>query len=338
MQRCINLARWGAGRVAPNPMVGAVITHQNKIIGEGYHAYFGGPHAEVNAINSIPKKKKNLLENATLYVNLEPCHHQGKTPPCTQAIIENDIPEVVIGMNDPSPKTKGRGVNYLREKGIEIREGVLSNGVQQLNQRFITYHEQQRPYIILKWAQTQDGYIAPPSREPLSITNNYSLRLVHKWRAQEQSIMVGGKTVINDNPALTVREWYGAHPLRLIVATEETLPPDARIFNEQGETWVFQAEKGADSEDIRFIKLSASSNFIVDMLQYLFRANIQSVFVEGGQQLLNTFIAAELWDEARIFTGDMTLGEGIEAPTLRGKLVDQHYLKGDRLYIYNPLS
>lgn len=323
MQRCLSLARKAIGYTYPNPLVGSVIIHEGKIIGEGWHAKAGEPHAEVNAIASV--KDKNLLKESILYVNLEPCAHFGKTPPCADLIIEKEIPKIVIGCVDINSKVAGKGIERLRQAGREVMVGVLEAECQALNARFFTFHAQQRPYIILKWAQTRDGFIAPLQQEqqkPVWISNAFSQQLTHLWRAQEGAILVGKHTVEKDNPSLTTRHWVGDSPLRLVIDNDHVLPKTLAVF--QGDPAVV---------------LTISPNFSMpkQVCNYLYERQIQSLIVEGGAQVLQQFIDEGLWDEARIFVGDTRFSEGLSAPQLQSDLQAIQPIATDLLLIYRNL-
>jgi diaminohydroxyphosphoribosylaminopyrimidine deaminase / 5-amino-6-(5-phosphoribosylamino)uracil reductase len=320
MLRCFELASLGLGHVAPNPMVGSVITYNEKIIGEGYHSKYGQAHAEVNAINSVIDK--SLLSKSPLYVTLEPCAHFGKTPPCADLIIKNHIPKVVIANIDPFSQVKGKGIEKLKNAGIEVVTGVQKEAGERLNKRFFTFHSKFRPYVILKWAQTQDGFIdvlrtpAHP-QQPNWITNRQARMLVHKWRTEEQAIMVGTNTALCDNPRLNVRDWEGNSPVRVLVDRTSRLPQDLHIFDNSVRTLVF-TEKVVkkDSENTEFIKIDFSEETPKHIMNELYNRNIQSLIVEGGARLLSSFIKAKLWDESRIFTGNSLFGNGVPAPPI----------------------
>ena len=317
ISRCIAIAKNGLGTTAPNPMVGCVIVHDSKIIGEGFTSPYGGAHAEVNAINSV--KDKFLLKEATLYVTLEPCSHYGKTPPCSNLIIEHGIKNVVIGCIDDNEKVAGRGIAKLKEAGYNVTIGVLEKECKEHHKRFFTFHNKKRPYIILKWAETADGFIAPSHKkeqQPVWITNQYSRQLVHKWRAEEQAILVGTNTVLEDNPSLTTRDWEGKHPIRIVLDKNETLSKDFKVFDDEAETILIR---------------ETSAETICDSL---FEANINSVIVEGGAKTLQLFVNSGLWDEARVFIGQSDFREGIKAPKYKGKLIDEQQFLDDTLRIY----
>lgn len=318
MHRCLELARKGAGNVAPNPMVGAILVHNDEIIGEGYHAQYGQAHAEVNCINSVPADKKQLVEKSTLYVSLEPCAHHGKTPPCADLIIANKIPEVVIGCKDSFEKVDGKGIEKLKSAGIKVTTGVLEKDALELNKRFFTFYGKQRPYIILKWAQTADGKIAAAGDERLYISNDITNRLVHRWRSEEAAILAGSNTVLKDNPLLTTRLVKGNNPVRLVIDRQLKLTPELQVFNSDAKTIVYNFWKDKEEGTVSFYKLYRNKSFIKQVLQHLYTYKLQSVLVEGGATLLQLFIDAGLWDEARLITNtSMTAGKGINAPVLK---------------------
>lgn len=324
MKRCIDLAKNGLGTTYPNPMVGSVIVHDGKIIGEGWHRKSGEAHAEVNAINSV--KEKSLLKNATIYVSLEPCSHFGKTPPCSDLIIANEIPSIVIGSIDPNIKVSGNGIRKLREAGKNVTVGVLEKKCMELNRRFFTFHNKKRPYIILKWAESRDGFIAPLAKtenKPVWITNKFSRQLVHKWRSEEQAILAGTQTVIDDNPELNVRDWTGNNPVRIVLDQNNRISKESHIFDNQSKTIVF----GADLIDF-------SENLAGQIADILHDENIQSVIIEGGRQTLQTFIDANLWDEARIFKGSTYFENGLKAPNFTATFLKKKIILNDELLIF----
>ncbi len=329
MQRCIDLARGGLGRVAPNPLVGAVVVHSNMIIGEGYHQVYGGAHAEVHAIASVKDEWK--LREATIYVNLEPCCHQGKTPPCTDLILENNIPRVVVGAVDPFDEVAGKGIARLRSRGCEVQVGVLKEACRELNKRFFTFHEKKRPYIILKWAQTTDGFIdmdrMPGAiNRPTWITSEKLRMLVHKWRTQEPVIMVGTQTALKDNPKLNVRDWHGENPLRIVLDQDLALPANLALLDNRQKTIIINEKTEKTQGDTQYWKINFDDLLLDKLLGRLYQENYQSVIVEGGRQLLQSFIDKQLWDEARIFTGSHFFGKGTEAPRIvnPGKMREAH--------------
>ena len=336
MQRCLDLAQKAKGFTYPNPMVGSVIVYNNKIIGEGYHRMAGQPHAEVNAINSVTEP--HLLKEATLYVNLEPCCHTGKTPPCSQLIISKKIPNVVIGTQDPHSKVAGKGIEQLQSAGINVTVGILEKEAQELNQRFFCFHQKKRPYIVLKWAETADGYIAPKNRSeqaPVWITGVNSRNLAHQWRAEEQSILVGTQTVIDDNPLLTARNVQGDQPLRIVIDRELKISPTANVFNSEAETLVVsQKIEDRYPKNVRLVTVDFSKPLAQQICNQLYQQNIQSILVEGGCKTLQTFIDENLWEEARVFRGKKRFKEGVKAPNLEGKFVKKTSIGVDALFIY----
>ncbi|WP_299111118.1 bifunctional diaminohydroxyphosphoribosylaminopyrimidine deaminase/5-amino-6-(5-phosphoribosylamino)uracil reductase RibD [uncultured Winogradskyella sp.] len=324
IKRCLQIAKNGLGSTRPNPMVGAVIVHNNLIIAEGFTSAYGGNHAEVNAINAV--KDKSLLTKCTLYVTLEPCSHFGKTPPCSDLIVKHKIPNVVIGCIDDNPEVAGKGIAKLKASGCNVTVGILEAECKVHHKRFFTFHNNKRPYIILKWAETADGFIAPikkDEKKPVWITNKYSRQLVHKWRAEEQAILVGTNTVIEDNPSLTVRDWSGENPIRVVLDRTSKLTSDYSIFNDEAKTI------RVTNKDIDFEKPIA-----IQIADVLFKQNINSIIIEGGSQTLQTFIDENLWDEARVFTGNTSFKTGIKAPKLIGKLISESQIKNDLLKIY----
>lgn len=324
INRCIEIAKNGLGNTRPNPMVGSVIVHNNTIIGEGFTSAYGGNHAEVNAINAVVDK--NLLKDSTLYVTLEPCSHYGKTPPCSDLIIKHQIPNVVIGCIDDNVKVAGKGVEKLKNAGCNVTVGVLENECKEHHKRFFTYHNKKRPYIILKWAETQDGFIAPETKNeqrPVWISNEYSRQLTHKWRTEEHTILVGTNTVLQDNPSLTARNWTGQNPIRIVVDGDLKLPKHQAVFNSEAQTIVISKNN-----------IDFSNPLAKQICDILYQNNINSIIVEGGRHMLQTFINENLWDEARIFTGNGLFKKGIEAPKLHGKLISEENIMGDILKTY----
>ena len=333
--RCIELAKNGFGTTYPNPMVGSVIVYNGEIIGEGWHQKAGEPHAEVNAIHSV--KNPSLLDKATIYVSLEPCSHFGKTPPCCDLIIKNKIPNVVIGTVDSNIKVAGNGIKRLHEAGINVVVGVLEKECYELNRRFFTFHEKKRPYIILKWAQTQDSFIAPTEKEelkPVWITNLQSRQLVHKWRTEEQAILVGTQTVIDDNPQLNARDWEGNNPIRIVIDQRNRIPKTAHVWDNKIKTIVFSNENSIPSSANTIVEvIDFQQNIAPQIVEKLYQHQIQSVIIEGGAQTLQTFIDATLWDEARIFIGNSTFGTGKKAPILITTLSTKEKIGTDELLI-----
>lgn len=321
MRRCLELARHAEGLTLPNPMVGAVVVYQNRIIGEGYHRKAGGPHAEVWAIESV--KDQTLLKESTLYVNLEPCAHFGKTPPCSLLIQQKKIPRVVIGCTDSYSEVSGRGITMLKASGAEVVLGILEKESRELNRRFFTFHEQKRPYIILKWASTQDGFIDINREEttenrPTWITNEHARRMVHLWRSREPAILVGSITALKDNPSLTVRDWAGSNPVRIVLDRNGSLPANLSLFNDEAPTMVFTSNENSSFEYAEKILMSYNANPVDTILETLYQRGVQSVIVEGGAQLLNAFIDMNLWDEARVFKGPQWFIKGVNEPHISG--------------------
>lgn len=333
IRRCFQLALNGKGYTSPNPMVGAVVVYQDKIIGEGYHRNYGGSHAEVNAINRV--KDKSLLRESTIYVSLEPCSHYGKTPPCAQLIIDSHIPRVVVACLDPYPAVSGRGIKMLADAGIDVKFGILEQEAEDLNKEFFLAQTQDRPYIYLKWAQTQDGFIDKMREKgetphPTPISNDFCRMLVHKRRAEVSAIMIGTNTAVNDNPSLTTRYWYGRNPIRIVLDRSGRIPSNYTLFDGKVETIIF-----TEATIVRpFIdKLSFESiNFDGHLLENLFsslkRRKINSILVEGGHQLLKSLIEKRLWDEAYVEISNKNFGEGVSAPFIEGLVVDE-WMWGD---------
>lgn len=362
IQRCLQLAKNGIGTTRPNPSVGAVIVCKDKIIGEGYTSVYGGNHAEVNAINSVVNKE--LLKEATIYVTLEPCAHFGKTPPCADLIVKHKIPNVVIGCVDTNSLVAGKGIERLEKAGINVVVGVLEAECKQHHKRFFTVQNKKRPYIILKWAETSDGFVAPfrhyeqsevtsksikrlPQQKnllrndakPVWISNEYSKQFVHKWRSEEHAILVGTNTVIADNPSLTVRSWSGNNPIRIVLDKNLRISENATVFDEKVKTIVlFDKQENIrhceQGEAIFYEHLDFSSRVAEQICDVLQKHNIQSVIIEGGTQTLQTFINANLWDEAKVFTGKTTFKSGVVAPVLKGSLEKEENIEGDVLKTY----
>tara|TARA_B100001146_G_scaffold224895_2_gene244810 strand:+ start:1367 stop:2416 length:1050 start_codon:yes stop_codon:yes gene_type:complete len=342
MNRCIQLAKNGLGTTYPNPLVGSAIVYHERIIGEGWHQKAGKPHAEVLAIESVVDT--SLLPEATLYVNLEPCSHFGKTPPCADLIIEKGIKKVVVGTSDPNPKVAGRGIQRLRDAGCEVTVGVLESQCEALNKRFFTFQQQQRPYILLKWAQTKDGLIAPSdtlrtSQAPVWITQQTARQHVHKIRAQEEAILVGTHTVHKDNPSLTTRHWQGDNPKRFIIDRNASIPKDAAVFNDDTQVVVFTEQEISNTKDVTYISLDFSEALPTQMMSAMFERGIQSVLVEGGAHTLQHFINDGIWDEALVYEGSVSFSEGVAAPAFNGKKITTKTLGNDILHHYkNPNS
>jgi len=336
IKRCLQLAKNGKGLTYPNPMVGSVIVYDGQIIGEGWHQKAGEAHAEVNAIHSVRDKK--LLKKATIYVSLEPCNHVGKTPPCSDLIVAHNIPNVVVGCIDPYEKVAGKGIGKLRKNGCDVLVGVLEEECVALNRRFFTYHKEKRPYVLLKWAETQDGFISPDLKRealaPVWISNIYSRQLVHKWRAEEQAILVGTTTAIADNPKLDVRSYAGKNPVRIVLDRQLRIPIDYHLLDKRIKTIVLTEKKvQLDDRQLVFELVDFSSNLASQICSLLYRYKIQSLIVEGGLQTLQTFIDANLWDEARVFIGETSFIEGVKRPELKGKEILRMRIQSDILKI-----
>ena len=330
MQRALELAELGRGSVSPNPMVGCVIVHDEKIIGEGYHQKYGEAHAEVNAIASV--KDQSLLKESTAYVTLEPCAHHGKTPPCSDLLIEKKIKRVVIACRDPFDLVDGKGIEKLRSAGIEVTVGMMEQEALELNKRFFTSVQKERPYVILKWAQTSDGFVARENFDSKWISSSHSRQLVHKWRTEEDAILVGKNTAVHDNPSLTSREWLGKNPIRVLLDSNLEVHKDFNLFDSSAPTLILNAFKEEKKENIEWIKTDLNNPWSV--LRKLHERNIQSVIIEGGSQVLNSFRNENCWDEARVFTSPTTFGKGIPAPKIEGKPEKEETIFADRLTIY----
>jgi diaminohydroxyphosphoribosylaminopyrimidine deaminase/5-amino-6-(5-phosphoribosylamino)uracil reductase len=337
IKRCLQIAKNGLFTARPNPSVGAVIVVNDTIVGEGFTSAYGGSHAEVNAIQSV--EDKSILSQATIYVTLEPCSHFGKTPPCSDLIIRHNIKRVVIGCVDTNSLVSGRGIKRLQNANIEVKVGVLEKECLEHHKRFFTFQNKKRPFIILKWAETQDGFIAPLTKEtnrPVWISNSYSKQLVHKWRAKEQGILVGTNTVLADNPKLDVRNWFGESPVRVILDNNLRIPKEASVFNTSGDVIVFY---GADKtpqnkKNIVYEKIDFTKDLASQICGVLQKHNIQSLIVEGGTKVLQTFINENLWDEAKVFIGNSKFSEGVTSPVLNASLKKGYNIKGDDLKIY----
>jgi len=333
MQRALELAQLGIGYVSPNPRVGCVIVHDNKIIGEGWHQKFGEPHAEVNAINAV--KDQSLLKECTVFVNLEPCSHFGKTPPCVDLLIERQVKKVVISNLDANPLVGGQGIKKLKDAGIETVTGVLEQAGREFNKRFFTFVEHQRPYLILKWAQTSDGFMAQKNFESKWISNEFSRQFAHRWRSEEDAVLVGTRTTAHDNPSLTVRDWTGRNPTRIVIDRFLRLDDHLRVFDKKEKTICYNVLKHEEHKNLLLVRIEESS-FLQELVHDLYKKNIQSVIVEGGAQTLQMFMAANLWDEARVFTSSRAFGDGIKSPALQGKLAEHQDIESDRLQYFVP--
>jgi diaminohydroxyphosphoribosylaminopyrimidine deaminase/5-amino-6-(5-phosphoribosylamino)uracil reductase len=343
INRCIQLAQNGLGTTYPNPMVGSVLVYNDKIIGEGWHQKAGENHAEVNAIKSV--KEESLIRKSTIYVSLEPCSHYGKTPPCSDLIIASCIKKVVIGCVDPFAKVSGRGIKKLLDAGCEVNVGVLETECKKLNKRFFTFHKKKRPFIILKWAQTENLFIAPEKRtdrSPVWITNKYSKQLVHKWRSEEAAILVGTNTAVADNPELSTRLWKGLDPVRVVLDKNLRIPLDSKLFNRAVKTLIFSSEESLKTtknssksqSNVFYEAVDFEKEMVSQICAVLYTQNLQSVIVEGGSQTLQSFIDSGLWDEAQVFTGKMNFQNGVKAPDFRRNYEQEIKLKSDNLKIY----
>lgn len=331
MRRALELSEFGRGRTSPNPMVGCVIVHEDKIIGEGWTQPSGQAHAEVQAVNSVTQE--GLLSAATAYVTLEPCAHYGKTPPCADLLVEKELKRVVIGTIDSNPEVGGKGVKRLESAGIEVEVGVLEAECRAMNVRFFTSIEKQRPYIILKWAQTSDGFVAHENYDSKWISGSESRVLVHQWRAEEDAIMVGTNTAHYDNPRLDVRDWSGKNPVRVVIDKNLKLSTDLNLFDGNQSTLVYNEKKKESHPCLEYVKVSGN-DYLSFILTDLYKRNIQSIIIEGGSALLNSFLERNLWDEARVFTAAVDFGNGISAPNISRQPLTNNTVGADTLGIY----
>jgi diaminohydroxyphosphoribosylaminopyrimidine deaminase / 5-amino-6-(5-phosphoribosylamino)uracil reductase len=340
MRRCIQLAQLGAGWVAPNPMVGAVLVYQGRIIGEGYHRQYGQPHAEVNCFDAVAEADRHLIRESVLYVSLEPCSHYGKTPPCADRIIREGVQQVVIGSTDPNPQVNGKGIEKLQQAGITVTTGILEAECLSLNKRFFTCHTYQRPWVLLKWAATGDGYIGTTVGTRVLISNDYVNRLVHRWRSEEAAIFIGTNTAAQDNPALTNRLWTGNHPVRLVLDRNLRLPASLQLFNREVKTVVFNTTIHDLAGNILYYRLDHAEEWIPQVLTALHQLNIQSVMVEGGAGILQQFINAGIWDEARVIQNSALVitdkAYGVKAPVLHGAVLQKEdSILTDTIFYYS---
>ena len=337
MNRCIDLALLGAGMVMPNPMVGAVLVHNGRIIGEGYHQQYGGPHAEVNCLNSVSKQDQPLVTASTLYVSLEPCAHFGKTPPCADLIIQKRIRKVVIGRRDPFTEVNGKGIEKLQNAGVEVITGVLENECRVLNKRFFTFHTKHRPYIILKWAETADGKIGSGTADRWLISNEYTNRLVHQWRSEEAAILIGTNTALLDDPSLTNRFYPGSQPVRMVLDRQLRLPKHLQLFNRQEKTIIFNEQKQEEDHNVFYEKLDPEENMLQQVMQVSYEKGLQSILVEGGAQLLRSFINMGLWDEIRVIRNSQVKNiNGVESPEFTNQvLTKKETIHSDIIYYYS---
>ena len=332
MQRALALADKGRGCTSPNPMVGCVIVHNDEIIGEGYHQKYGDLHAEPNAVNSV--SDKSLIAQSTVYVTLEPCAHYGKTPPCAELLARLVPRKVIIASVDTNPLVGGKGIQKMKDAGIEVLHGLMDEENRYLNRRFFTFMEKKRPYIILKWAQTADGFVARKNYDSKWISNEASRTRVHEWRAEEDGIMVATNTALYDNPSLNVRLAEGADPVRILLDRTLKVPLNFNFYNQQQKTLIYNELEEVVDGNTEKIKLNFSNDIIPQLLEDLYERKIQSVIVEGGSQLLNGFINTTLWDEARIFTSKNTFEEGIAAPSINTQAVFEEDIEGDKVHYF----
>lgn len=337
MQRCLQLAETGMRAAMPNPSVGAVLVYNGRIIGEGHTSAYGGAHGEVNCLNAVMPQDRHLIPDATLYVSLEPCSHYGKTPPCCDLIIREQIKKVVVGTTDPHIKVAGNGIRRLRENGREVIVGVLEKECRYSNRRFFKFHEKQRPYIILKWAESADGYLSPLQRDvqkPVWITNTYSRQLVHKWRSEEPAILVGTQTVLDDNPSLDVRNWSGNNPVRVVLDRSGKVTDAHSVKDKKNKTIVLTEQRGLTNLDnLIYEEVTFNDTLPEQICTVLHRHNLLSVIIEGGAKTLQCFIDSGLWDEARIFKGNVTFGGGTKAPLLNKQIAEHQHILDDELLI-----
>ena len=339
MRRCLELAQLGAGSVSPNPMVGAMLVHQGRILSEGYHQKFGGPHAEAWVVADVLRRygadAAALFRTSTMYVSLEPCAHYGKTPPCAQLLADHQVGRVVVACRDPFSQVNGQGLQLLKDAGIEVVEGVLEEEAHRVNRRFMTRVGNQRPYVILKWAQTADGYLAPADRTQRWITGPVAKQLVHRWRSEEDAVLVGTQTALADRPQLTVREWKGRNPKRILIDPQLAVPIDSPLFDGSAETIVFNASRSDWTDHAKYIEVEDMEWYLPQKILYqLYLMDVQSILVEGGRKTLDLFIESGLWDEARVFTSLDTWGAGIPSPSLQTAVSENYAAGRDQLAIY----
>ena len=335
MMRCLELAQKGAGSVAPNPMVGAVLVYKDQIIGEGYHEKYGEAHAEVNCLKNVSIADQHLISEATLYVSLEPCDHFGKTPPCSELIIQKKIKTVVVGCMDPFEKVNGKGLDRLKKAGIDVKYGVIENECVEINKRFFTYHQKRRPYVILKWAQTQNGFMANSNDERLLISHEQTNRLVHQWRGEEAGILVGTRTALLDNPKLNNRYWNSQQPIRMVIDYDLTLPNTLHVFDGELKTIIFNSIKEEVNGNIIYKKINKGDYSLNEILQIGYEMGIQSILVEGGANTLGFFLKQELWDEARVITNAaMQIPDGLKSPVISGHVIVSSQKIGSDLIQY----
>ena len=345
MHRCLQLAKNGAGFTKPNPLVGAVIVHNDKIIGEGFHRHFGEAHAEVNAVNSV--KDKSLLAQSAMYVSLEPCAHYGKTPPCTELIVSYGIPRVIIATTDPNPKIAGKGIEILKNNGVSVTIGLLEHEARELNKIFFVNQMYKRPFVMLKWAQSADGFMdlnrtIHDAKQPVQISNIITQSIVHKFRSELQGIIVGTNTALLDNPQLTSRKWFGYNPTRIVIDRENKIPPHSAIFNNAAPTIVFTAMDPKDRTGkklAKFIEIDFSKDVILQVLNHLYNEKVYSVLIEGGAALLQSFIEKNLWDEAFVETSAKKFISGVKAPDIQGqKISAKNYLDSVQFHLKSEIT
>jgi diaminohydroxyphosphoribosylaminopyrimidine deaminase / 5-amino-6-(5-phosphoribosylamino)uracil reductase len=334
MQRALELAVLGRGSVSPNPLVGCVIVCDGKIIGEGWHRKYGEAHAEVNAVNAVADK--SLLSKSTVYVSLEPCSHFGKTPPCADMLIREKVKKVVVSNLDPNPLVAGEGIKKLRAAGIDVVTGILHKQGRELNKRFFTFMEHNRPYIILKWAQSADGFIARKNFDSKWISNELSRQWVHRWRTEEDAILIGQRTAQHDNPQLNVRDWSGRNPVRIVIDRFLKLSDSLHLFDRSQPTLCYNLLKHEEHPNLSLVRLG-EADFLQELILDLYRKKIQSVIIEGGTQTLQSFLDAGLWDEARVFVSAKVFEEGIQAPSITGALRSEEKIQSDRLLFYSRI-
>jgi diaminohydroxyphosphoribosylaminopyrimidine deaminase / 5-amino-6-(5-phosphoribosylamino)uracil reductase len=333
MFRALQLAKLGAGNVAPNPMVGCIIVHNGVIIGEGFHQKYGEAHAEVNAVNSV--KDQSKLSDSTVYVTLEPCSHFGKTPPCADLLIEKKVKKVVVSNLDPNPLVAGKGIEKMRADGIEVVTGILEKEGREINKRFYAIMEKKRPYIILKWAETADGFIAGENGKTIQISNEFSTKLVHKMRAENAAIMVGTNTVMHDDPHLTTRKWTGKNPIRVLIDKQLRLKRHLNVFKEEAETLIYNYHGDGKVANAQYVKLPEDEQFLENLIADLYQRNIQSLLVEGGTKLLQSFIDLGLWDEALVIVSEKVIEEGFLGPKMDLRKAEKIELNSDKVFIFN---
>lgn len=335
IKRCLELAEKGKGRVAPNPMVGAVLVHNSRVIGEGWHQKYRESHAEVNCLENVSDEDKHLIPESTMYVSLEPCAHHGNTPPCAERLVKERVKKVVVCNADPFDKVSGKGFRVLDDAGVDTDKGILQEEGRWINRRFFCYNELKRPYIILKWAQTKNGFFAPLDRSRFQISNKHSAQLLHKWRTEEDAIMVGATTALHDDPELTARNWNGKNPLRIVLDKKLNLRRESKLLNNKAETWVINESRSKSVDNITYIQFDFGEGILPQLMEKLHSAKVQSLIIEGGAKLLQSFINANLWDEARVFHGEIVMNEGIVAPALANSIsAFSSDLNGDVLNVY----